>query len=124
MRKLILNIAAALSLMTAAETVFALNEAELKICEALIEDLRTRTDLSFIRNGSEHSAAEAADHIQRKLDYAKDDLSSVDDFIEHLASSSSLSGRDYLVVDSNGHEITAREYWRARLKSLNLTSAD
>ncbi len=57
------------------------------------------SDCDFYRNGSWYAAAEARDHLQRKLDYlAKRSLvGTTEDFISRAASSSSMSGEEYLV---------------------------
>lgn len=55
-----------------------------------------------------------------KLDYAKDDLNSVTDFIDKVASKSSFSGRNYEVVFKDGTKMTAKAYLEGRLKALGL----
>ena len=57
------------------------------------------SDCDFYRNRSWHDAAEARDHLQHKLDYlAKRSLvGTTEDFISRAASSSSMSGEEYLV---------------------------
>ncbi len=49
------------------------------------------------RNGSKHSGKDAADHIQKKYDYYRDDITSTESFIEYSASKSALSGKAYKV---------------------------
>jgi hypothetical protein len=51
----------------------------------------------FIRNGSEYDGPKAADHVQAKYDYYKDEIKTVEDFIERAASKSMLSGKPYQV---------------------------
>ena len=55
-----------------------------------------------------------------KLDYAKDDLNSVADFINEVASKSSFSGRDYEVVLKDGTKLTAKTFLEKRLQDLGL----
>ena len=50
------------------------------------------------RNGSEHDADVAVEHIQRKYDYYRDEIKTTEDFIERSATRSSLSGRAYHVL--------------------------
>jgi hypothetical protein len=53
----------------------------------------------FIRNGSEHSPADARKHLQKKLDYLDDKglVDSPEDFIARAATESSMSGEPYQV---------------------------
>ena len=51
----------------------------------------------FIRNGSEHDAADAADHMRMKYGNGKRWVSSAEDFINRIASKSSWSGKKYQI---------------------------
>lgn len=53
----------------------------------------------FNRNGEWHDAADAAEHLQKKLGYALDKgaITSTEEFIDQAASKSSMSGKDYQV---------------------------
>ena len=62
----------------------------------MIEAVR-RSDVIFIRNGGEHDAAAAADHLQTKYERAGDATMTAEDFIAKLGSVSSTSGRPYRV---------------------------
>ena len=78
-----------------------------------IEDLMDRVGRSgctFVRNGSEKSAADARAHLQRKLDWMRSRLETAEDFIEHAASRSSTTGRPYY-VDCPGHERETAQRW-------------
>lgn len=63
-----------------------------------------KSDLRFIRNGSEHSAKESADHLRDKLGHAGDRVQSAEDFIVGIASKSYLSGKPYLIKTPDGKE--------------------
>jgi opacity protein-like surface antigen len=67
---------------------------------------------TFIRNGTEYSGTEAADHVQAKYDYYKDDIKTVEDFIERAASKSVLSGKPY-EVRCDGKTMPAADWIRA-----------
>ena len=56
----------------------------------------------FIRNGSEYSAKEGADHLRDKLSRAGERVKSAEDFIENVASKSYLSGKPYMVKTPEG----------------------
>jgi uncharacterized protein DUF5329 len=64
----------------------------------------------FIRNGSEHTPAEAADHIKAKYAHFKNQIKTPEDFIRLSASKSLLSGKPYLVRPRNGKE-TQLDLW-------------
>jgi len=51
----------------------------------------------FVRNGDDHSAVEAADHLQMKYKRVRRWIDDADEFVERIASGSSISGNPYLV---------------------------
>ena len=78
-------------------SALALPPGEEARVEAMLSVLEKRSDVVFIRNGSEHSAAEAAKHLRLKLNKTRDRLSNAEEFIDKVGSSSSLSGSLYQV---------------------------
>lgn len=52
---------------------------------------------TFVRNGSEYPADKAREHLADKYRFAAGRISSAEDFIEYLATKSSLSGEPYHV---------------------------
>ena len=81
-----------------------------------MDDLQQEKELRFIRNGDSYNSTDAASHLRRKFDYAKDRLNSVTDFIDKLASASWFSGKPYLVVLPDGRQQKARDYLISRLE--------
>lgn len=73
----------------------------------LIVFVRTLRGATFIRNGSEHTPAAAANHLQYKRQKAGSRLKSARDFIEKVATSSSMSGKPYMIRFANGKEFPA-----------------
>ena len=71
----------------------------------------------FIRNGSEHTPAEAVDHIKAKYAHFKGEIKTPEDFIRLSASKSLLSGKPYLVRESNGKEIRLGTWLNEALKA-------
>jgi len=51
----------------------------------------------FVRNGTEHDAADAADHLRLKYSRGSRYVNSAEQFIDRLASESSWSGTPYTV---------------------------
>ncbi len=72
----------------------------------------------FNRNGSWHSAGEAAGHIRRKYETSLDKglVHSAEDFIRAAASKSSLSGAPYTVQCQGGPVIRCADWLTAELR--------
>jgi len=68
----------------------------------------------FVRNGREHNASEAREHIAKKYGYVKHRVQRAEDFIEYAATKSSLTGKSYLVL-CEGREVQTAEWLRAEL---------
>jgi hypothetical protein len=68
------------------------------------------SDCTFVRNGEAHEAAEAAEHLAMKYRRVRRWIDSADEFIDRIASGSSLSGRDYLVQCPGVAEQTSRAW--------------
>jgi hypothetical protein len=52
---------------------------------------------TFIRNGSKGNSHAAAAHLRQKYRYAQGRVETAEQFIDHIASGSSLTGKPYLV---------------------------
>lgn len=57
----------------------------------------SQSDCIFIRNNTEYPAKEARDHMQTKYDYAKRWVGSAEQFIDRIATKSSISGNRYQI---------------------------
>lgn len=89
----------------------AMNDDELARAEALFKNIENSDSLIFIRNGTEYNSQKAADHLRLKLGKAKKKLDTLEEFIEKAGSTSSISGKPYLIKDKSTGEITpARQY--------------
>ncbi len=89
--------------------------AEMKKIEWLLNRIQN-SNITFIRNGSDHSPQEAADHLRSKLQQARDQIKTLDDFIENIASKSSMSGSPYQVKMPDGSMINAKDWYAQELK--------
>jgi len=89
--------------------------------EALLE-LLSRSGCLFNRNGSWHSAAEARRHLAAKLEYLQRRglVQTAEHFIERGASSSSLSGRPYLVQCGTAEPVESAQWLAAQLERLRI----
>ena len=71
----------------------------------------------FRRNGSVHSAEDAADHLRLKYRRGKRYVNSTEQFIDRLASESSWTGKAYSVI-CDGVERPSRDWLYEALASL------
>ena len=101
--------------------VAPLSDAE-KI-DALIRAVEVRKDLQFIRLDVVHSAGEAAGLLRIKLAFAGSRVKTVDDFIDHVATASSTTGKPYFVRYPDGREVTSAKFLRDELKRIESESA-
>lgn len=72
--------------------------------------------LEFIRNGVSYPGPAAADHLATKYAAVKDRLSTADEFIDHVASKSSMTGQPYMIVWPDGTQSTAADWLHEELK--------
>jgi hypothetical protein len=92
--------------------------------EALILAVE-KLDGTFIRNGEEHSSGEAAAHLRLKVSNAKKSIFSfgkewtAEEFIDKLATKSSLSGIAYEIKLKNGKRYLSADWLRIELKKMN-----
>jgi hypothetical protein len=72
----------------------------------------------FIRNDREHTAADAAKHMQLKRDKAGERCDTAEEFIRVCASFSSRSGEAYLIRFPDGRTRTAEDVLREQLAAI------
>ncbi|WP_020210780.1 DUF5329 domain-containing protein [Gilvimarinus chinensis] len=89
-------------------------------------DFVAESGVTFIRNGTEHSAPEAADHLQMKYSRASRYARTAEGFIDNLASKSSITRRPYQVVLADGTVLNASDWLYGALhdyRALNQAAA-
>lgn len=77
------------------------------------------SNVEFVREGSAYSGVEGRKHLERKLRYAGDRIQTAEEFIEGLASRSSITGRPYLVRLPGGAEMESGMWLRQRLAEID-----
>lgn len=92
-------------LLIASMSTYA-NEFEIKHLMKFIE----QSDCMYVRNGEEHTAKDALEHIKKKYDYFLDDIKTAEDFIRLSASKSTISGKPYTVKCKEQPTITSEEW--------------
>jgi len=87
--------------------------------DALLTSLE-KSGCEFNRNGSWYSGAAAKQHILRKLEYFEGNLTvkSTEEFIDLAASTSSASGKPYLVKCGTAAPIESKVWLTTRLTAL------
>lgn len=95
------------------------NVADAEI-DALIARVGQARQVVFIRNGSEHTAAEAAGHLQRKRVAAHVAFTSAEQFIDAVGTRSSLTGRAYRVRTVDGREVDSATWLRSLLREVRV----
>jgi hypothetical protein len=101
-------------------TVNAQNNIEKRKIEFLISSIENLKGAKFIRNGTEHTGKEAAEHLRMKLQNALA-VQTADDFIRLCASKSMITGKPYMIRLSDGKAIKSEEYFREKLKEYHST---
>ncbi|MFI5401692.1 MAG: DUF5329 family protein [Planctomycetota bacterium] len=89
--------------------------SETERIESLLKAIE-ESKLVFIRNGSEHDGPAAAAHLRRKLNAADDRVHTVREFIDGIATKSSMSGEPYQVRLADGTVSDLAPWLEARLK--------
>jgi hypothetical protein len=86
--------------------------------ESLIKIIAELKDAKFIRNGKEHDAKAAADHLRKKWDYARKEVKTARDFIDKIASKAYTTGKPYLIRFKDGREVNSGDFLSERLKEI------
>ncbi len=97
------------------------SESEHRLIDTLIQRVAKMGSMTFLRNGSEYNAADAADaakHMQAKYEHFKKEIVTAEDFIERCATRSEMTGQAYRVKLTNGVVRESNEFLRAELRSL------
>jgi hypothetical protein len=91
---------------------------------ALLNRLET-SGCQFNRNGTWYAATDARAHLQRKLDYLENRglVESAEQFIDRGASTSSMTGRAYLVRCGSEQPVESQAWLKTQLRALRAAAA-
>ena len=91
---------------------------------SLLQALQTSA-CQFNRNGSLYTAAEARDHMSRKVEYIENHggFKSTETFIELVATKSSMSGQAYQVRCGQEPAMPSAQWMAQTLKNLRRTKS-
>ena len=98
----------------------SLPSAERQKIEYLIGTVEALHDAQFIRNGTQYNAKAAGEHLRLKLRLAGSHVQTAGDVIRLCASSSSVTGKPYLIRFADGHEIAAAAFLQEELRIYDL----
>ena len=87
--------------------------------EALLASIEHLQGAVFIRNGSEYTAAQAAEHLRYKWNKAGDRVKTAEDFIVLCATKSSMSGLAYRIRFADGTTVDSAVFFEQQLKRLD-----
>lgn len=93
-------------------------KTEAQKIETLIKQVEVLKDAKFVRNDTEYDAKTAATFLRRKWKSNERDVKTASDFVAKIASSSSTSGKPYLIRFNDGKEVKSRDWLMAELKKL------
>ncbi|WP_395348820.1 DUF5329 family protein [Variovorax sp. UC122_21] len=94
------------------------SESEHRLIDSLIQRVARMGSMTFLRNGSEYNAADAAKHMQAKYEHFRKEIVTAEDFIERCATRSEMTGQAYRVKLGGGAIKESGEFLRAELRSL------
>jgi hypothetical protein len=92
--------------------------SEQKLIDGLILRVSQMSNVTFMRNGKPHGAAEAAKHMRAKYEHFKEELVTAEDFIDRCASRSEMTGKPYKVKLANGTEKEANAFLKGELRAM------
>lgn len=111
-------IAAAAAALSAARAEAAPAPAEQSLIDRLITYVERQRGMTFVRNGKEHSCADAAKFLRGKMEAMGDEVVTAHDFIDRIATRSSTSGDPYHVKFADGRMVPASTFLRDELKRI------
>jgi len=76
--------------------------------DQLISYIETMKDVVFVRNDTEYSAKQAAEHLRMKREKAGTRVKTAREFIEKVGSKSYLSGENYMIKFKSGNKVTSQ----------------
>ncbi|MEO3991796.1 YfeK family protein [Pseudocitrobacter cyperus] len=118
MKKLLCALVALLLTLPAWAKLNAHEEARIN---AMLEALSQQKTLVFVRNGDEHTCDEAVSHLRLKLSNTRNRIDTAEQFIDKVASSSSITGKPYIVKIPGKSDENAQPYLHALIAQTDKT---
>ncbi|MFN8257371.1 MAG: DUF5329 family protein [Bacteroidales bacterium] len=86
--------------------------------EGLIKSIENLKDAQFWRNGEYHTPKEAADHLRMKLGKAGNRIKTAHQFIDNIATKSSMSGEVYKIKFKDGKVMESKTFLYQKLTEI------
>lgn len=118
MKKIACSLFALLMTLPAWAKLGAHEEARIN---AMLNALAQQKDLTFIRNGDAHNCDEAVSHLRLKLGNTRNRIDTAEQFIDKVASSSSISGKPYIVRIPGKTDENAQPYLHTLIAETDKT---
>ena len=93
----------------------AISPEEMARIEHLCDAVARSKGMHFVRNGTAYSADDAATFLREKLKAMGHGVTTAEEFIDKVATKSSMSGKPYTVRFVDGREIPSADFLRAEL---------
>jgi hypothetical protein len=97
---------------------FLVQLSEKQKIEILINSIEKLEGAQFYRNGSWYSPKEAAEHLRLKLSNSNGRIKTARQFIDKIASKSSMSGKAYIIKFKDGKTIGTGVFLHQQLINL------
>lgn len=91
-------------------------DVEKKKIEFLLTQIENLKAAKFWRNGSSYLPQQAAEHLRMKWSKAGNTIKTAKDFIDKIASKSSMSGKAYEIEFDNGTKVETRSFLLKKLE--------
>ena len=117
-RRHLLTIAVVLGPMASLVGRAAPSPVEQARIDKLIRHVELQKGMVFIRNGSEYTCEQAAKFLRGKMESMGKEVSTAREFIERIATRSSMSGKPYQVRLADGTLLPAGHYLTDELKRI------
>ncbi|HFR6057161.1 TPA: YfeK family protein [Shigella dysenteriae] len=89
--------------------------------EARINAMLEGLSQIFVRNGDEHTCDEAVSHLRLKLGNTRNRIDTAEQFIDKVASSSSITGKPYIVKIPGKSDENAQPFLHALIAQTDKT---
>ncbi|MGC4020785.1 MAG: DUF5329 family protein [Cyclobacteriaceae bacterium] len=93
----------------------AQSDIETKKIEFLLKEIESQNGAKFWRNNSSYSPKQAVEHLRMKWGKAGSAVKTARDFIDKIASKSSMSGKSYLIEFEDGKKVETNSFLYKKL---------
>ena len=103
------------SLVVSKQYASAQPDVEKRKIEFLLGQIEAQKGAKFWRNGSSYMPKQAAEHLRMKWEKAGKSIRTAQDFVEKIASKSSMSGKVYEIEFADGSKVETKVFLLKKL---------